>query len=78
LKTEDLTEVLKWPFCVGEAQKLVLAALEKKTHRTFGGDLWKFVEQAPSLGIENLDRPAQHPNAEEAIKELETLRTKDK
>ena len=74
LNTQDLTEVLKWPFCVGEARKLVLSELEKKTGRIFGGDVWKFVEQAPSLGIKNLDQPAKCPRGEDAINELQALR----
>jgi hypothetical protein len=63
LNSEELAEVLKWPFCVGEARKLVLGGLEKVAERTFGGDLWKFVEQAPALSINNFDRPAKRPVA---------------
>jgi hypothetical protein len=71
--------VLKWPFCVGEAQKLVLAELEKKAGRTFNGRVWKVIEQTDSLGIAGLDRafltaPAKRPRIEDAIKELEALR----
>ena len=33
LGAQDLAEVLKWPFCVGEAEKIALAELEKKTGR---------------------------------------------
>ena len=74
----NLVEVLKWPFCVGEPQKIVLAALGKRTGWDFGGDVWKFVEQVDSLGIpgvnrEFLDLPAKRPRIEDAIKELETL-----
>jgi len=75
LSSQDLAEVLKWPFCVGEAEKIVLAELEKKTGKVFGGSVWKFVDQAPALGIKNLDQPAKRPSAERALKELETLRT---
>ncbi|MGI8955650.1 MAG: ATP-binding protein [Chthoniobacterales bacterium] len=87
LNLEELTEVLKGPFCVGEAQKLVLSALEdgigKKTGRepAFDGDVWKFgkfVQQTPSLGINNLDGPAIRPTAEGAIAELKSLPTKGK
>ena len=83
LNAEELAEVLKWPFCVGEAQKLVFAELEKKIKekigRTFDGDVWKFVEQVDSLGINGLDRkfldqPAKRPKAEDALKELEAIR----
>ena len=77
LGSQDLAEVLKWPFCVGEAQKLALAELEKKTGREFGGDIWKFVEQAPSLGIKDLDAPAKRPKVEDALKELKSVATGD-
>jgi hypothetical protein len=79
LNAKELVEVLKWPFCLGEAQKLVLAELEKKAGRTFGGSIWKVVEQADSLGIAGLDRaflnaPAKRPSIEDAIEELQALR----
>ena len=80
LNKEQLVEVLKWPFCVGEAEKLVLAKLERKLTDEFkrpiffGGDLGKFVEQAPSLGITNLATPAHRPRLEEVRKELDALR----
>ena len=50
LEIKELANVLKWPFCVGEAQKLVLAELERKSNPPlkFDDDLWKFVEQAPN------------------------------
>ena len=46
LEAQDLAEVLKWPFAMGEAETIVLASLEKKTRQQFAGDVWKFVEQA--------------------------------
>ncbi|HAB18406.1 MAG TPA: hypothetical protein DCE44_18445 [Verrucomicrobiales bacterium] len=78
-----LVEVLKWPFCVGEAQKLVLAELEHRTHRKFDGNVWKFVEQADSLGIaglnrEFLERPARRPQITNAIAEVQHLRPQSK
>jgi hypothetical protein len=75
LDAQDLAEVLKWPFCVGEAEKIALAELEKKTERKFGGDIWKFVEQAPSLGIKDVDAPAKRPKVEDALKELKSVAT---
>ena len=77
--------MLKWPLCVGEAEQVVLAELEKQLTKefkrpiSFGGDAWKFAEQAGSLGISNLDAPAIRPSAEEVLKELKTLsqRTKE-
>jgi hypothetical protein len=80
LDKEQLVEVLKWPFCVGEAEKLVLAKLERKLSDEFkrpiffGGDLGKFVEQAPSLGIKNHITPAHRPRFEDVRKELDALR----
>ena len=61
LSPQDLAEMLKWPFTVGEAEKIVLTELERQTGRTFDGDVWKFVEQAQSLGITGLDAPARQP-----------------
>jgi hypothetical protein len=62
LSPQELAEVLKWPFTVGEAEKIVLTELERQTGQTFGGDVWKFVEQAQSLGIKELDAPAKQPH----------------
>ena len=79
LSKEALVEVLKWPFCVGEAEKIVLAELERKLTDefrrpiAFGGDLGKFVEQAESLGIKNHRTPAHRPRLEEVQKELAGL-----
>jgi hypothetical protein len=73
LGTQDLAEVLKWPFCMGEARQIVLAEMEKKTGHKFGGDVWKFVEQAPALGIKDIEGPAKHPRLEDALTELRAL-----
>ena len=67
LNAKELAGVLKWPFCVGEAQKVIFAELEKRIGLTFDGDVWKFVEQVGSLGIDGLDRnfldqPAKRPS----------------
>ena len=84
LTLQDLAEVLKWPFCVGEAQQIVLAELERQLTEkfqrpiSFGGDVWKFVAQGESLGIKNLDTPAKRPSVEEALAELEDRSTKVK
>jgi hypothetical protein len=84
LTERDLAGVLKWPFCVGEARKLVFAELEKKireeTGHAFDGDVRKFVEQVNSLGINGLNRqfldePARRPKAEDALKELKAIRS---
>jgi hypothetical protein len=75
MEAQELAEILKWPFCVGEVEKIALAELEKKTGRKFGGDIWKFVEQAPSLGIKDVDAPAKRPKVEDALKELKSVAT---
>ena len=72
LAPQNLAEVLKWPFARGEAETIVLASLEKKTGQKFGGDVWKFVEQAESLGIKEIELPAKRPRVEEALKELDS------
>ena len=83
LNAEELAGVLKWPLCVGNAQMLVFSELEKKIKeridRTFDEDIWKFVAQVDSLGIDGLDRrfldqPAKRPKAQDALEELEAIR----
>jgi hypothetical protein len=64
---------LKWPFTGGEAEKTVLASLEKKTGKQFDGGVWKFVAQAGSLGIEGIDLPARRPRLEDTRIELAAL-----
>jgi hypothetical protein len=73
LRTEDLAQVLKYPFCTGEAEQIVLNQLNSKTHRDFDGYLWKFVEEANSLGIKDIDDPTKRPSVPDALKELDTL-----
>jgi hypothetical protein len=67
LRPQDLAEVLKYPFCTGEAEQIVLLQLEAKTSRDFGGNVWKFAEQADALGIKDIGSPAQRPSAQEAL-----------
>jgi hypothetical protein len=73
LPPQDLAEILKYPFCTGEAEQIVLNQLEAKTGRNFGGNVWKFVEQADSLGIKNIGSPAQRPSVQDALNELSKL-----
>ena len=73
LSPQDLAEVLKYPFCTGEAEQIVLNQLEAKTQRNFGGDVWKFVEQADSLGIKDIGSPAKRPSVQDALNELNKL-----
>jgi hypothetical protein len=70
LSTEKLALVLKYPFCTGEAEHIVLLQLGTETGRDFAGNVWKFVEQADALGIRDIESPAQRPSARDALKEL--------
>jgi hypothetical protein len=78
LSATELVEVLKWPFCVGDAQVKVFDQLKenlKKIDRPFEGNLSEFIEQVDSLGIDGvnrafLDQPAKRPVPEDALKEL--------
>ena len=73
LPQQDLTEVLKYPFCTGEAEQIVLLQLEAKTGRDFTGNVWKLAEQADALGIKDIGGPAQRPSAQDALNELNKL-----
>ena len=79
LTTEHLVEILKWPFCVGEIQKLVLAELERRSEPPlkFDGDIAKFVKQAHKLKIsqEFLNEPAGRLQITNAIAELKAIQT---
>jgi len=71
--------LLKWPFCIGEAERIVLDELERKLSEQEGrevrfyGQLGNFIEQAGALGIENLEGPARRPTVAAALEELERL-----
>jgi hypothetical protein len=69
LSPQDLAEVLKYPFCTGEAEQIVLNAIDMN----FAGNLWKFVKQADALGIKDIDSPARRPFAQVALNELNKL-----
>lgn len=76
LSLEELVDALKWPLCGGAAQTLVLSEIEEKLRSErkageFYGDVWRFVELAPSLGVTNLKSPPHRPSLEMAVKELE-------
>ena len=73
LRPQDLAEVLKYPFCTGDAEQIVLLQLEAKISRNFGGNVWKFVEQADALGIKDIGSPAQRPSVQDALNELNKL-----
>jgi hypothetical protein len=68
LRTEDLVELLKYPFCTGEAEHIVLNQLKATTGPDFGGNLWKFVEQADSLSVKDIGSPAKRPSVQDALK----------
>ena len=64
---QDLTEVLKYPFCTGEAEQIVLLQLGTETGGKFGGNVWNFVEQAEALGIKDVGSPTKRPSVQEAL-----------
>lgn len=70
LSPQDLAEVLKWPVSTGEAQRIVVAELERKSGQKFGGDLFTLAEQAQAMRISALNAPAKLPRAENALEEL--------
>ena len=51
----------------------MLNQLNSKTQLDFGGDVWKFAEQADSLGVKNIGSPAKRPSVADALKELDGL-----
>jgi hypothetical protein len=57
-------ELLKHPFCVGAARRVVLGALELTYHRKFA-DQWEFVEYAqkhqPQLDLLSPPKRPQQP-----------------
>ena len=71
LSLQDLAEVLKYPFCTGEAEQIL--QLKAKTGRDFAGNVWKIVEQADVLGIKDIGSPAQRPLAQDALNELDKV-----
>jgi hypothetical protein len=79
LDAKELTEVLKWPLCVGDVQELVFAELKKKIEaksgQVFAGNVSKFIEQIDSLGLgidrNFLNQPPKRAQVEDALKELE-------
>lgn len=56
LSPQDLAEVLKYPFCTGEAEQIVLNQLESN-----------FAEEADVLDIKDIGSPAQRPSAQDAL-----------
>jgi hypothetical protein len=64
IDTGLMLELLKYPLSVGDTRASLLAALEVRTSRSFGGDVWRLVEQATALGFSDvLSRPPTRPRA---------------
>jgi hypothetical protein len=63
LPVVDLVELLKNPFCVGPARRLVLKQLSRHYHRPFA-DQWEFVDfvERNKLGLD-LTTPPRRPAA---------------
>lgn len=76
LSLKELSDVLKWPFCVGEAEQIVLSALERrlsdltKDPVDLGGNVNRFRERAGKLGVEGIDSPPARPSFDAAMDEL--------
>lgn len=64
LDNETLVDLLKWPSCRGEAERLVLSELDERYKMNSNGDLWKFVEMARGLGFSGLNLPPMRPTSQ--------------
>jgi hypothetical protein len=42
----------------------------------YGGNVWKFVEQADSLGVKDIDSPTKRPSVQDALEELARLQVR--
>jgi hypothetical protein len=51
LDVATMINLLKFPICVGPPRDSLLRSLETGTGKTFGGDVWRLVEQASELGL---------------------------
>jgi hypothetical protein len=62
LSTQELVDLLKHPFCVDEARRVVLEQLERRYHRKFA-DHWEFVRFATAqrLGLD-FTTPPRRPD----------------
>jgi TIR domain len=72
---QTLAEILKWPVCVGEAEKIVLGVLEEKLKAEgkvvdFHGNVWELAWQAKELGIVDGEKPPVRPTLKAAMEEL--------
>ena len=77
--SQKLAEFLKWPVCVGAAEKIALAEMERKLSKergervVFDGKISRFLKSAESLGILRIKEPAKRPRAERALDTLTKL-----
>jgi len=61
LPPQTLVELLKQPFCIDEARRLVLEQLSRHYHRPFA-DQWEFVEYVHKHKLDlDLTTPPQRP-----------------
>jgi hypothetical protein len=52
VKTTEIVELLKSPFCTGDAQQLLLKMIEAQTKLSFKRNPWMLVEQAKAAGLD--------------------------
>ncbi|MAS94388.1 MAG: hypothetical protein CMO55_14410 [Verrucomicrobiales bacterium] len=79
LSVQELAEFLKWPVCVGAAEKIALAEIERKLSKMrrepvdFKGQLFLFLKQAKALGIRQIKKPVERPRVEDALESVANL-----
>ena len=65
LSNNDLVEVLKWPYCVGDAESIVLSELGTRFEETrkFEWGIWELLEECSAIGVPQtiIDTPAKRP-----------------
>jgi hypothetical protein len=79
LEPPQLVEVLKWPVSVGEPERIVRAALTRKTQIALDDNLCAAMKQLEGLNLPQLDRgrleqSPHRPQAEDALNELDSFR----
>jgi hypothetical protein len=77
LSPQTLVDLLKHPFCVGEARRLVLDQLARHYHRPFA-DQWEFVDyvQQQKLGLDLTTPPQRAETAPQAAVDAPSKKTK--
>ena len=63
IETRELVELLKSPFCIGEAQRSLLEMIETQTKLKLDGNPWILVEHAKEAGLDSeiFRSPAKRP-----------------